>query len=193
MQSGIAVVSPSDEDLALKIAARGESDAAWRQARQACTELYQRHARRLLAFLSARVSRSDLEDIHQGVWERVWSRLPEGFRGGNFRAWLYQISRNYLSDHHRKKKTELLADAETLPATGGGSAEMQLIERERMARLSRCLEQLDQDAALLVRARLAGQSYDEVCGRTGIQPARAHKLFHTAKSQLQDCVGQSEP
>ncbi len=189
----IAVTAgPTDEELAFTIACRARSEADWRQARDACSELYQRHARRLLAFLAARVAGSDLEDIHQGVWERVWSRLPEGFRGGNFRAWLYQVSRNFLTDHYRKKKAEQLDDEAKLTGAVNGNPETLVIERERMTLLSRCLEKLEAEAATLVRARLAGQSYDEICERLEMRPPRAHKLFHLAKAQLQDCVARSQ-
>src|SRR5262245_24161416 len=98
----------TDEQLTGLIVCRDSSDETWQVARNACEELYVRHARRLLAFLSARVHGSDLEDIHQGIWERVWERLPDGFHGGNFRAWLFQIARNYLIDHSRKRRPQPL-------------------------------------------------------------------------------------
>src|SRR5438105_2887060 len=80
---------PSDEQLAATLAQREQSGQALRAAQDAFRDLYQRHARKLLAFLAARVHRNDLEDVHQEVWERIWKHLPEGFHGGNFRAWLY--------------------------------------------------------------------------------------------------------
>ena len=35
---------------------------------------------------------AEFEDLHQKVWVRVWGHLPDGFRGGNFRAWLFQVA-----------------------------------------------------------------------------------------------------
>jgi len=180
---------PSDESLADAIARRGQSDQAWQSARDACEQLYLRHGRLLLAFLSSRVRRSDLEDTHQAVWQLVWERLPAGFHGGNFRAWLYRVARNLVIDQgpSRKKRPELFGEAEpSVPARDGteGRAE----EAERHEVLRGCLGGLAPEMAELVRARLGGESYEDICRRLDLKPERAHKLFHQAKAQLQTCV-----
>jgi len=171
---------------------REQRERNWPRARQACEELYARHARRLLAFLAARVSRSDLEDVHQAVWERVWRHLPSGFRGGNFRAWLYQIARNYLTDMRRKKKPETAGNSSLELANPAIATDELVAARERFAILLRCLGDLSDEAASLVRARLAGESYEEICRRTGWKVERAHKMFHQAKHQLQSCIQRAE-
>jgi RNA polymerase sigma factor (sigma-70 family) len=181
-----------DERLAKVVAERNQPQADWRAAQQACEQLYMRHARKLLAFLAARVSRSDLEDIHQGVWEKVWQRLPEAFHGGNFRAWLFQITRNYLVDLSRKKTPRFPGDHALDRPGREQAADVQMAEQERTAILRRCLARLSADAANLVRSRLAGEAYEEICKRLGWKTARAHKLFHEAKQQLQTCVEQAE-
>jgi RNA polymerase sigma-70 factor (ECF subfamily) len=178
----------SDEQLADAIVQRERSADAMQRARDACGELYARHAAKLLAFLAARAPRSQLEDVHQEVWERVWERLPGGFAGGNFRAWLFQISRNLLIDQARKKRPmDSIADHD-VPDERQARPDLVLFESERAAHLRNCLEKLAPEAAALVRARLSGQSYDEICERNGIRMERAHKLFHRAKEQLHDCV-----
>lgn len=177
-----------DEELAVTIARRTASAEGGRLARRAGEELYRRHARKLLAFLTTRVHRSDLDDFHQGIWERVWERLPEGFHGGNFRAWLYQIARNYLIDQGRKRRPQPLESEEEWSDDRQAAPDAPLLERERQQALSRCLERLGAEAAGLVRARLAGESYPEICLRLGLKMERAHKLFHQAKEQLQLCV-----
>src|SRR5262249_13209219 len=88
----------SDEQLAKSIVRRDTSKGAMQEAHQAFTQLYERHAPKLLAFLAARAPRSDLEDFHQAIWARVWQHLPDSFKGDNFRAWLYKIAHNYLID-----------------------------------------------------------------------------------------------
>ena len=52
----------------------------------------------------------------------------------------------------------------------------------------RCLKRLQSEFADLVRARLAGESYSDICGRLRLRPEQAHKLFHVAKAQLKTCV-----
>jgi RNA polymerase sigma factor (sigma-70 family) len=134
------------------------------------------------------VQRSDLDDTHQGVWERVWQHLPGGFRGGNFRAWLHQVARNYIIDLGRKKRADLLSGDEDLRDECHTAPDERLLEEERATVLKRCIERLTADAAAIVRARLAGQSYEDVCPRLGLKTAQAHKLFHQAKEQLRLCV-----
>jgi RNA polymerase sigma factor (sigma-70 family) len=188
MQDGASGNPASDEELASAIAKREQSEQSMRAAKDACSELFARHARKLLAFLAARVQRSDLEDIHQGVWERVWQHLPSGFRGGNFRAWLHQVARNYIIDLGRKKRADLLNGGEELPDERRGRPDERLLEEERAIALGRCLERLETSAATIVRARLSGESYEDICPRLGLKTAQAHKLFHQAKEQLRLCV-----
>jgi RNA polymerase sigma factor (sigma-70 family) len=185
----IAREAPSaDEDLAQIVARRLQSDGAMASARSAFEELYSRHARPLLAFLASRVRRADLDDLHQEVWQKVWHRLPDAFHGGQFRAWLHQIARNAVIDHARKKRPETLDEEVLLPDDRQESIDSRILEEERRAILGRCLEHLDQEAATLVRARLSGEAYTEICSALGLKPERARKVFHMAKAQLQACI-----
>jgi RNA polymerase sigma-70 factor (ECF subfamily) len=182
---------PTDEILAAHAARRWEGDL--QKARAACQQLYGRHARRLLAFLAARVNRNDLEDVHHGVWVRVWEHLPDSFDGTDFRAWLYQIARNLVIDHFRRRHAESLASTEELPdPRPGGQPLTALLEEERRLLLERCLKRLDARLAELVRGRLGGENYGKLCPRLGLKPAQGHKLFHSAKAALQECVNKGE-
>lgn len=183
-------VETPDDELAAACARRDESPHARRLAEDAFRALYDRHARRLLAFLAGRVGRAALEDVHQEVWANVWRAVPTRFRGGDFRAWLHRIARNLVIDHQRRRTTE------PLPADG------RLIDRrqwdaeragepDRRAALTRCLQRLeraDPRAAELVRSRAAGESYAAYCTRTGTPADKAYRAFHRARARLQACV-----
>jgi RNA polymerase sigma-70 factor, ECF subfamily len=188
MASTVPQTERTDDDLAAVVARRGESAGALHAAQKAFEQLYRRHAPLLLAFVAARVRPADRDDLHQEVWERAWNHLPEQFHGGNVRAWLHQIARNAIIDQSRKARPEPLAAPETLLDGRGHSAHDRLIEYERSEALRRCLEKLNDTAAALVRARLAGDDYAEICQRLGLAPQQAHKLFHTSKDQLKTCV-----
>jgi RNA polymerase sigma factor (sigma-70 family) len=164
-------------------------------AQQAFLRLYDEHARSLLAFLGARVARIDLEDVHQEIWQRVWQGLVRSpaAAGENVRAWIFRIARNYLVDRSRKKQSAALAEATELSDDRAAQPEARLIEQERSVVLGKCLKRLTELAQALVRARLAGRDYDEVCGALRLTPARAHKIFHQAKVQLQNCVQRGLP
>jgi RNA polymerase sigma-70 factor (ECF subfamily) len=181
--------APGDEQLAARVARREGSEPERRAAREAFERLYGRHAPMLLAFLGARVSpRADADDLHQEVWQRVWRHLPCSFLGGNFRAWLFQVARNALTDHVRKRRPEPLGGKESALVDPGDPPDAGLIERERAEALRRCLERLGDPAAALVRARLGGARYEEIGPGLGLDPARAHRLFYKAKERLKNCV-----
>jgi RNA polymerase sigma factor (sigma-70 family) len=188
MASTVPRVEPTDEDLAAVVARRGDSDRALRAARDAFEALYRRHAPLLLAFLAARVRPADREDVHQEVWQRAWTHLPDQFHGGNLGAWLHTIARNALIDRARKSRPESLAEPDARLDGRGRPAHELLVEHERAEALRRCLEKLEAKAAALVRARLGGEDYDGVCRRLGLEAQQAYKLFHLAKDRLKTCV-----
>src|SRR4051812_9515789 len=106
MATDLTGTTEGDETLIAVIVRRGESDRAMRAAHQAFQLLYLRHGPLLRAFLSGRVVRADLDDLHQDVWRKVWARLPDRYRPGNFRAWLHQVARAMIIDQHRRRKPE---------------------------------------------------------------------------------------
>jgi RNA polymerase sigma-70 factor (ECF subfamily) len=181
----------TDEALAGRAARRDASPAARADAQDAFRELYDRHARRLLAFLAGRVKSAAVEDVAQDVWQKVWQSLPTAFHGGSFRSWLYTIARNCLTDHLRRRKAEAIPEEGNLADHRHRPADEELAEAELRAALARCLEKLERlDAQLaeLVRARVGGETYDDFCARTGMPADKAYRAFHHAKAQLQRCV-----
>jgi RNA polymerase sigma factor (sigma-70 family) len=188
--------APSDAQVALSVAEqlnRGDRHAAG----QAFIELYDRHYTLLRAFIASRAGRSDADDIAQEVWQRVWQYLPTRFRGGNFRAWVHEIARNYLIDCSRRQKNRPQLTSEfshqTDHSAHGPSVRIEAAERANA--LKRCLELLGRDnadAAKVVRAITAGVNYTEICEQFSIPKDRAYMLFHQAKKQLTQCVEQSQ-
>jgi RNA polymerase sigma-70 factor (ECF subfamily) len=183
------VLYSGDEDLAAIIARRAESVQAMNAAHAAMETLYHRHTRPLRSFLAARViPQADAEDLQQIVWHQVWNHLPDSFNGSNFRAWLYRIARNAAIDDSRRWRPEVRDDLETRPDPRGHSPEAGLAEQARRAALQRCLDKLDPQVVIIVKARLAGAGNAVICQQLSLTPGRAHKLYHKAKKQLQTCV-----
>lgn len=177
----------TDEKLADVVKQRDQSAEAMRQATDGFSKLYERHSRLLLAFLSSRVNRSDLEDVHQTVWQKIWQYLPGQFKGGNFRAWMHQIARNHLIDLSRKRRPDEMGEGpEIIDSSEGVEAPLEHEERQEI--LANCLRSLQQQMADIVRGRLAGENYEQICERLDVNAARAHKLFFQAKEQLSNCV-----
>jgi RNA polymerase sigma factor (sigma-70 family) len=181
-----------DDRLAALVAERDQSARQRSLAVRAFEVLYFRHAPLMRAFLAARVGRSDVDDVQQVVWQRAWQHLPDKFRGGNFRAWIHQIARNYVVDLSRPQRPGELKEEETLADYRHDGGCERMIEEERMQALKRCLGNLEGALAELVRARLSGESYEEISTRTGLAPPKAQSMFHQAKTKLQDCVGRAD-
>jgi RNA polymerase sigma factor (sigma-70 family) len=188
----------SDPIAALALRAADRASPTLADAQAAFRELHHLHARQLAAWLSARVGRSDLDDVHQEIWGRVWEKLPTQFTGGNFRAWLFTIARNYLVDAARRRNTRRDfgfggADAEpdTAPPDPEGEEPWQiLVDRERGIRLRGCLDKLDVGKRRVVVGRLGGEDYEVIVADLGITTAQAQSWLFTAKRLLRDCLGE---
>jgi RNA polymerase sigma factor (sigma-70 family) len=189
-------VETPDDELAAACVHRNDSPQARKQAETAFRTLYDRHAKRLLAFLGGRVNWAVLDDVHQEVWAKVWQAVPTGFQGGNFRAWIHQIARNVVIDHQRKRKAEPLADEWNVEDHRNRADDERAVEADRRDALAKCLQKLEKanaQIADLVRCRVAGESYEAYCERTGMPADKAYRAFHQAKAQLQACVERMNP
>src|SRR2546421_12710175 len=98
-----APADPTDDQLAARAA---------RRDRAAFDRLADRHGRPLAAWLLRRLSRDDAEDVLQDVLFKAW-RAAATYKGGNYRAWLFQIARSGLADWVRRhgRRTADLDDA----------------------------------------------------------------------------------
>lgn len=182
------VTQETDEELAAVATRRDGDFALVDQAKRAFSLLYARHSRLLRAFISTRAPRSELDDVEQAVWEKIWVRLPDQFQGGNFRAWLYQIARNHLVDHWRKIRPSELPESFDVHDQEAQAPYAAMLERERMELLERCLGKLGEPMSVVVRGRLSGESYESLCESLQIDNAKAQKLLFSAKQLLQTCV-----
>lgn len=152
--------------------------------------LYDQHARPLLAWLASRVTTSDLDDVHQEIWTKVWAKKHLSFKGGNFRAWLFTIARNHLIDRHEKKPaTPLMQDPEQAHVDVGQRMPCAIaIDRERHELLQGCLARLSEVRRRVVEMRIAGGSYEEISAELGISSTQAHSHFFSAKRQLRELL-----
>lgn len=192
MQTIAPLQQQTDEDLARLVAQQNENSAAAGTARDAFAELYQRHSPWLLSVLSARVHRNDLEDAHQVVWQRVWSRAETGFRGGRFQVWLYHIARNHVIDCSRRLSARPMGEfAETVVSPGSEAVEDRLEQAESMEILRDCIGRLGGRAAQVVRLRLEGRSFSQICEQLQITRKRAYRLMHEARAALTASVARA--
>lgn len=163
----------SDEDLAARCDVAG---------------LYERYAHRMLSYASSRgVPAHDLDDLAQELWVRVHNGLKARPFAGHFSGWLFQIARNLIADRARKPVL-----AEGMPGDDfletGDTPQAILTRREVHDQLERCLGHLEERDREIVRARTAGEDYDEVCEALRIEKNTAYKIFHKATARLAECM-----
>lgn len=138
--------------------------------------------RRLIGyFLHARQPASDIEDLRQEVFARVYEaahgQLPSP-------AWpyVYMVARNLIVDRLRRAQVvpiELLADPESLGAAGDDiPADRALSAKQDLTRLYAAVEALPDRCREVVRMRkIEGASQREVAERLGIAE-------HTVEKQV---------
>jgi RNA polymerase sigma factor (sigma-70 family) len=87
-------------------------DLLMEQKKQNIIQAIKNYGRQLFGFIRGKVkSNEDAEDILQDVWYQLSSQAKlediESISG-----WLYRVARNRITDTYRKRKTELMNDAE---------------------------------------------------------------------------------
>jgi RNA polymerase sigma-70 factor (ECF subfamily) len=142
---------------------------------------------RLLAFLRGRVADdAEAEDILQEVFIRVHQHLcclpqPEKMDG-----WIYQIARNLVIDHYRKRRElvdlpdDLVVDTE--PEQGDSQAALALSLKEMVRELPEPYRQ----AILLTEYQ--GLSQVDLAARLGISVSGAKSRVQRARDKLRDMI-----
>lgn len=180
--------------------------AAYQAGNQAAfAQLFERHSGSVYGFLARRLpDRSLAEDLYQEAFLRLHRARQSYDSSRPFRAWLFAIVHNLLSDalreHARTPRTEpvgngdiSVADAgdetsETFPqdlARETRSPEDVACARESASALSAALRALpDDEATVLILARLEGLSYDDIGLVIGRSAAATKQLAYRALKRV---------
>lgn len=158
-------------------------DVAW---------LYEQLGQRTFAFLvSLGLKRADAEDAHHEAWLKVVKALREKPIEGNYRGWVFQVMRNTAYDAMRRKRP-IPTEGAVIEAAAGAdpdlSAPAAMIEQEYRQSLAACLDSLEPLPRKLLSGRLAGRDYPALAAELGVAVARAHRVFHAAKTAVARCV-----
>lgn len=177
----------TDEELGLRIA----SEAPDGTAHPLFLEIYGRLSVMVERFIAARIDRSHVDDVHQLTWAKAWRNAKQFTEGTTYRAWLLTIARNTITDEFRKRSRRPVValsndGADLLDSSAAVDAAM--IDEEQLFALKGCLQQLEKKAIALVRGRMGGISYQDLCQTLNLSESAAHKLFFNSKSRLQDCL-----
>jgi RNA polymerase sigma-70 factor (ECF subfamily) len=152
--------------------------------------LMTRHRGPLMGFLTARVG-TEAEDLYQETWSRVANNAPGYTEKGTFRAWLFQIARNQVIDHHRRRGTRI-------QTVGAGSLDLvstsaehpsrpdQIVHAQRIATVvDAAIAAMSEDTAQVVRWRLEdGTPFAEIAQRQGVPLNTALGRMHRGLGQI---------
>ncbi len=149
--------------------------------------MWERYSRRLLDFIRSRVGdEAEAEDILQEVFIRVHRALCCQAEWNRPDAWIYQIARNLIVDHYRRRRG-LAEIPESLPAEPD-APEMDAHEElaTSLKELVDTLPELYRQALLL--SEYQGLSQAEVAQRLGISLSGAKSRVQRARQKLREML-----
>ena len=136
-------VQPADDDLAV---------GALRDPTQFAT-LYRRYVRRVYRYFYGRMGNAgEAEDLTSQLFLEVLKALPRYRPQGKFAPWLFTLARRRAADFHRSRPAALPLELAGEISSAEDPLE-DVIQAERLARLSDLYGKLDEERQELIRLR----------------------------------------
>ena len=137
---------------------------------------------------------SSAADVAQEVSVTLWKKRTDFVVGTNFRAWVFQIARNHVSNHRRQQAREgsRIVFSDSLQDTIASELAEQGVDlQQRLSALRGCLQKLRQADRDLIQHRYFHQTplknYAAQIGR----PVGSLKVtLHRIRNALAQCVAQ---
>jgi RNA polymerase sigma-70 factor (ECF subfamily) len=182
-----AVESDDAEDVRLmRLVSRGDTAAF--------EELIERH-QRLVAGTVARMlgSNSDVEDIAQQVFIRVWKSASRYVPRAKFTTWLLKITRNLVFNELRRAKrhaqvpiqTDPQEEAIPLKDETGRAPDASLLERELQDAIERAIGALPETQRMaLVLRRYEELSYEQIAEVLDLSVPAVKSVLFRARTEL---------
>ena len=172
--------SVTAEDRQLAEQARSSSDAFAR--------LYERYMDGIYAFCQRRVnSRQAAEDLTSTVFERAFARL-DSYRGGSFRAWLFRIAHNVVTDHYRRRRNIVSWEPHMSGPDHDPTPEDHAIASDDRAQLHQLMDTLTDEQRYVVELRLAGLTGAEIAEVVDRSPEAIKMLQHRALERMRNQI-----
>jgi RNA polymerase sigma-70 factor (ECF subfamily) len=148
------------------------------------TALYTRYLDPMYRYCYVRLgSHEAAEDATSEVFLKAFSGLP-GYRGNLFAAWLFQIARNVVTDHYRRRRPSVPVDAlAELPDAADPPEELAIAASERAA-VREALARLPEEQRLVIELQLADWSGEQIAGAIGRSHGAVRMLRLRAVQQL---------
>ena len=177
--------SLTDDELMLRVSCKDDD--------RAFSELYHRHARRLMGFFFRQLDRDEAlaSDFTQDAFMRVWTARDK-FTGTTFRTWLFTKAFNLIKNHirhsvHQKQYEQFVAKHQ---AVTEDSKIIETLDEKALDRaLRQELERMSPDSRLLFSLRFeeelsVPQIAEVMAIAEGTVKSRLHTLTQTLKKKL---------
>jgi RNA polymerase sigma factor (sigma-70 family) len=146
--------------------------------------LYERYLDGIYAYCVRRVSSQQAaEDLTSTVFERAFTRL-DSYRGGSFRAWLYRIAHNAVTDHYRRRRNIISWEPYMSGSDDDPTPEDHAIAIEEQAQLHHLMGTLTKDQRQVVELRLAGLTGTEIADVVDRSPEAVKMLQYRALERM---------
>ena len=145
----------------------------------------------LRRFIRRRVSDDHLaDDLLQETFVRVHQSIGKLQEADRLAAWVYQIARNVIHDHHRKAThaTIALADADPDDECEDALSELRCQGASWLDEMILSLPEGYREAVEL--AEIKGQSQQEVADRLGLSLSGAKSRIHRGRAMLKGVLEQ---
>jgi RNA polymerase sigma-70 factor (ECF subfamily) len=139
----------------------------------------------------------EAEDLTQETYLRAY-RAIDGFRGGDFRAWLFAILRHAFLDECRRRgrspvvELDVNEGGDTLAASVP-SAEVEALRNVPSAEVERAFSALPEDWRMIVMlADIEDFSYREIANAMDIPMGTVMSRLHRARKRLYELLMESD-
>jgi RNA polymerase sigma factor (sigma-70 family) len=151
--------------------------------------LFERHHKQMFGFLyHSTGSKSSSEDMVQTVFYRM-IKYKHTFTGeGEFKTWMYHLTRNVLKDHFRKNtQISFKSDLSSLDKIGENVIEEKISESQDHEQLHKALQKITENhREVLVLSRFQDLSYKEIGTILEISEANVKVRVHRAIVELRN-------
>ena len=153
-------------------------------------ELYARYRGPLYRYFMRQLGdEPKINDLYQGVWEKVISARGRYRPDRPFKAWLFRIAHNHLVDFYRRQKPTTQIDQAGFLATSA-EQESQLEQAQRKALLDQAVQSLPEDQREAIVLRLEGDlSLDDIAALTGVGRETVKSRLRYATAKLKQAMG----
>ena len=157
-------------------------------------QLIERHQALVIGTVARMLgNNSDIEDVAQQVFIRVWKSATRYTPTAKFTTWLLTITRNLVFNEARRRKrhpgirldTHEGNESLSLPDQARSVPDEALLERELEAAIDRAILSLPERQRLaLVLRRYEGKSYEEIADVLNLSVPAVKSILFRARSEL---------